>query len=154
LLTPVQDREPDREERTAMTFTSAEADYLASQPLARLATTDAHGQPDVVPVAFQVDGRDLWIGGSGESFLRTRKVLNITAGHRDVALVVDDLPSSEPFVARGIRIYGRADDPVERVGMVGPGWYVRIRPTVSWSWNLEGAPVGEQWYPARRTVHG
>ena len=24
---------------------------------------------------------------------------------------------------------------------------------VSWSWNLAGEPAGEQWYPAKRTVH-
>ena len=137
-----------------MSFTPEELDYLASQPLARLATVDSHGQPDVVPVSFQVDGTSVWIGGPGASFLRTRKVRNILdAGSRDVALVVDDMPSFDPFVARGIRIYGRAEDPVERVGMVGPGWYIRIRPTTSWSWNLEGAPVGATWYESRRTVH-
>ena len=136
-----------------MSFTAAEVDYLASQPLARFSTTDGEGQPDVVPVAFELDGADIWIGGSGESFLATRKVRNITAGRRSVALVVDDLVSFDPFIARGIRIYGRADDPIERTGLVGPGWYVRIAPTVSWTWNLEGQPAGDEWYPTRRRVH-
>jgi pyridoxamine 5'-phosphate oxidase family protein len=36
---------------------------------------------------------------------------------------------------------------------MGPGLYSRITPTVSWSWNLAGEPAGEQWYPAKRTVH-
>ena len=137
-----------------MTFTADEVRYLASQALARLSTVDEDGQPDVVPVSFQLDDDgDLWIGGSGSSFLVTRKVRNIVAGRRQVAVVVDDLPSFDPFVARGIRIYGDADDPIERVGMVGPGWYVRIAPTVSWSWNLDGDPVGAEWYEARRTTH-
>jgi pyridoxamine 5'-phosphate oxidase family protein len=136
-----------------MSFTPAEVAYLEGQPLARLSTTDEHGQPDVVPLAFQLDGTHIWIGGSGDSFLATRKVRNIKAGRRDVALVVDDMPSFDPFIARGIRIYGRADDPIERVGLVGPGWYVRIVPTVSWSWNLRGDPVGDEWYPASRTDH-
>ena len=70
-----------------------------------------------------------------------------------MALVVDDLVSFDPFIARGIRVYGRAEDPVERVGMVGPGWYVRITPTVSWSWNLAVSPAGDEWHPSRRTVH-
>ena len=52
-----------------------------------------------------------------------------------------------------MRVYGTASAPVERVGMVGPGIYVQITPTVSWSWNLEGAPVGDEWYEARRTEH-
>jgi pyridoxamine 5'-phosphate oxidase family protein len=137
-----------------MSVTAAEADYLVSQPLARFSTIGEDGQPDVVPVAFEFDGTDVWIGGSGEAFLATRKVRNITAGRRRVALVVDDMVSFDPFVARGIRIYGRADDPLERVGLVGPGWYVRVRPTVSWSWNMGAKPVGDDWYPADRRTHG
>ena len=136
-----------------MAFTDEELEYLRSQPLARLATVAPDGQPDVTPVALEVESTTLWVCGAGEAVLRTRKIRNITAGHRRVALVVDDLPSFEPFVARGIRIYGTAEDPIDRVGMVGPGYYVRVTPTISWSWNLEGAPVGDTWYEARRTVH-
>jgi pyridoxamine 5'-phosphate oxidase family protein len=136
-----------------MAFTAEELDYLRSQPLARLATRSADGQPDVVPVSFEFDGEAFWVGGSGESVLATRKVRNVLAGAHDVALVVDDLVSMDPFTARGIRVYGRAEGPIERTGIVGPGHYVRITPTISWSWNMEGIPVGETWYPARRTVH-
>jgi integrase len=35
-----------------MSFSPEELEYLASQPLARLATVASDGQPDVVPVAF------------------------------------------------------------------------------------------------------
>ena len=136
-----------------MAFTNDELDYIRSQPLARLSTVASDGQPDVTPVALEVDGTTLWVCGAGDGVLRTRKIRNIVAGQRQVALVIDDLPSFEPFVARGIRIYGLADDPVQRVGMVGPGHYVRVNPTISWSWNLEGAPVGDTWYEARRTTH-
>jgi pyridoxamine 5'-phosphate oxidase family protein len=136
-----------------MSFTEDELAYVRSQPLARLATVDGEGQPDVVPVSFEYDGAAFWIGGNGASVLATRKMRNVVGGNREVALVLDDLVSFEPFVARGIRIYGRAEDPVERVGMVGPGHYVRITPTISWSWNMEGAPVGDEWYEARRAVH-
>ncbi|NRQ33247.1 PPOX class F420-dependent oxidoreductase [Nonomuraea sp. NN258] len=135
-----------------MSFTEAELAYLRSQPLARLATVNGDGQPDVVPVAFEYDGKHLWIGG-GESVTRTRKFRNVLAGSRRIALVVDDLVSFEPFVARGIRIYGRAGDPVERVGMVGPGHYIPITPAVSWSWNMECEPVGADWYESRRADH-
>lgn len=136
-----------------MAFTTEELEYLRSQPLARLATRAADGQPDVVAVGFEFDGEAFWVGGPGEAFLRTRKVRNIRTGGPEVALVIDDLVSFDPFIARGIRIYGRAEEPVARVGMVGPGYYIRIAPTVSWSWNMEGAPVGDTWYPARRAVH-
>jgi pyridoxamine 5'-phosphate oxidase family protein len=136
-----------------VTFTADEVEFLRSHGLARLATAGEDDQPDVVPVAVEFDGAHFWVGGVGESVLRTRKVGNVRAGRRKVALVVDDLPSFDPFVARGIRVYGVADDPVQRVGMMGPGLYLRITPRVSWSWNMAGEPVGATWYETRRTVH-
>ena len=75
-----------------MAFTDEELDYLRSQPLARLATVAPDGQPDVTPIALEVEGTTLWVCGAGDAVLRTRKIRNITAGHRQVALVVDDLP--------------------------------------------------------------
>ena len=136
-----------------MSFTPEEIAYLRSQPIARLSTLSPEGQPDVVPVGFEFDGRSFWVGGSGPSVLNTRKVRNVLSGNHNVALVVDDLVSFDPFIARSIRVYGLADPPVERVGMVGPGAYMRITPTISWSWNLEGKKVGDAWYQARRAVH-
>ncbi len=136
-----------------MSFTDEEIAYLRSQPLARVATLSPDEQPDVVPLAFEFDGTYFWIGGTGAAVAHTRKLRNVRAGRRKVALVVDDLPSFDPFVARCIRVYGLADQPVERVGLVGPGIYVRITPTISWSWNMAGEPAGETWYEARRTVH-
>jgi pyridoxamine 5'-phosphate oxidase family protein len=136
-----------------MSFTEEEIAYLRSQPLARVSTLSADGQPDVVPLAFEFDEESFWVGGSGASVERTRKFRNVRAGNRRVALVVDDMVSFEPFIARGIRIYGRADPPVERIGMVGPGLYIRISPTDSWSWNMAGEPVGDTWYEARHAVH-
>lgn len=137
-----------------MAFSDEELAYLRSQPIARLATVDGYGQPDVVPVSFEVDDdSSIWVGGVGAEVARTRKFRNIGSGGAKVSLVVDDLMSIEPFVARALRVYGLAHPPVERVGMVGPGLYSRITPTVSWSWNLAGEPAGDQWYPANRTVH-
>lgn len=136
-----------------MTFNDAEIAYLRSQPLARLATVGEGAHPDVVPVAFEFDGTFFWVGGVGTSVLGTRKFRNVASGGVRVALVVDDLVSVQPFVARAVRVYGLADGPVERVGMFGPGIFLRITPTVSWSWNLAGEPVGDEWYPARRCEH-
>jgi pyridoxamine 5'-phosphate oxidase family protein len=136
-----------------MGFTSEELEYIRSQPLARLATVGEGGQPDVVPVAFEFDGAVFWIGGVGPSVAGTRKFRNIEAGNEQVAIVIDDLISLEPFIARCLRVYGSAEPPVERTGMVGPGLYSRITPTVSWSWNLAGEVVGDTWYPANKTVH-
>ncbi|MEU4834176.1 PPOX class F420-dependent oxidoreductase [Streptosporangium sp. NPDC023615] len=135
-----------------MAFTDEEITYLRSQPLGRLATLGEGGQPDVVPVAVEFDGTFLWVGGAG-TVRDTRKFRNIASGNHKVALVVDDLVSLEPFIARGIRVYGDAEQPFERVGLVGPGTYLRITPTVSWSWNLAGEPAGEEWYPSNKIVH-
>jgi pyridoxamine 5'-phosphate oxidase family protein len=134
-------------------FSDDEIAYLQSQPIARLATVNADGQPDVVPVAFELDGSYIWVGGVGPDVARTRKLRNIGAGRSMVSLVFDDLVSMEPFIARALRVYGDAEPAVERVGMMGPGLYSRITPTVSWSWNLAGEPAGERWYDAKRTVH-
>ena len=136
-----------------MAFTDDEIEYLRSQPLARLATHSADGQPDVVPVSFEFDLTSFWVGGAGESVLATRKFRNVLAGNMNVALVVDDMVSFDPFIARGIRVYGRASGPVERVGIIGPGTFLRIDPTTSWSWNMAGEPVGDAWYEARRASH-
>jgi pyridoxamine 5'-phosphate oxidase family protein len=136
-----------------MSFTADEITYLRAHPLARFASLCEADQPDVVPVALEFDGTYFWVGGPRAEFLRTRKVRNITAGRRKVAFVVDDLDSIDPFVARGIRVYGEADGPVDRDGMVGPGHYLRITPTLSWSWNLQGEPATGTWYETRRAEH-
>ncbi|MFE9022052.1 PPOX class F420-dependent oxidoreductase [Streptomyces sp. NPDC007808] len=138
-----------------MSFTDEELAYLRANPLARFASLCAGEQPDVVPVALDFDGTRFWVGGPGPDVLGTRKFRNVAQGRHKVAFVVDDLVSVEPFVARGIRVYGVADGPVERDGMVGPGHYLRITPTLSWSWNLADPPrpAGEAWYATRRTEH-
>ena len=136
-----------------MSFTEQEIEYIRARSLARVATVGEDEQPDVVPVAIEYDGTFLWIGGNGGQVLRTRKFRNVRNGHHRIALVVDDLVSLEPFIARGVRVYGYAEQPFERDGLVGPGTYIRITPTVSWSWNLDGEPAGGVWYPMKRTVH-
>lgn len=136
-----------------MSFTDQELSYLRSQPIARLASIGRDEQPDVVPVGFEFDGTAFWVGGPGPSVLRTRKFRNVAAGQQKVALVVDDLVSFDPFIARGVRVYGDAAGPIERIGAMGPGFYLRITPTVSWSWNMASEPVGDTWYESRRANH-
>ena len=136
-----------------MSFTDEEVLYLRSQPIARLATLCPEEQPDLVPLGFEFDGTFFWVGGSGPSVLDTRKFRNVQGGRDKVALVIDDMVSFDPFIVRCIRVYGRAKAPVERVGVLGPGFYLRITPTISWSWNMAGEPVGDTWYEPRRAIH-
>ena len=67
--------------------------------------------------------------------------------------------STNPWTPRFLRVYGTADV-VERDGYAGRKAYLRITPTVSWSWNLDGRPYtgedgGEQFAAqVTWTVHG
>ncbi|GAB2726472.1 PPOX class F420-dependent oxidoreductase [Nocardia thraciensis] len=136
-----------------MSFDTEEIAFIRSQPLVRMASVGPDGQPDVVPLACEFDGRGFWVGGVGESVLATRKFRNVAAGNDRVALVFDDLVSFDPFVPRCLRVYGRARGPVNRTGMVGSGFFLRITPTVSWSWNMAGEPAGATWFEPRRAEY-
>lgn len=137
-----------------MAFTDEEIAYMRSQRLARIATVDADGQPDVVPVGFEFDGTHVYIGGF--DLVKTRKFRNVEAGNGKVAIVIDDLVSTDPWTPRFLRIYGTAEL-VERQGQFGRAPYLRITPTLSWSWNLDGRPFGhgsdDNQFRPRRTVH-
>lgn len=134
-----------------MSFTEEEITYLRSQRLARLATVAPDGQPDVVPVGYEFDGTYVYVGGRDPA--ETRKFRNVRAGTTKVALVIDDLVSVSPWTPRYLRIYGTAEL-VEYDGRFGPGQYMRITPTVSWSWNLDGRSLTHDHAAGpRRTVH-
>ena len=133
-----------------MAFSEEEKAYLSSQRLARLATVSADGQPDVAPVGFEFDGTDFYIAGL--DLPSTRKYHNVAGGNHKVALVIDDLVSTEPFVPRFVRVYGTASV-VQRAGRSGPREYLRVRPIVSWSWNLEGRSLNGGRFGPRKVVH-
>ena len=134
-----------------MSFSDEEVAYLRSQRLARLATVAPDGQPDVVPVGFEFDGRYLYVGGMAPA--RTRKFRNLQAGNTKVALVIDDLVSTNPWSPRYLRIYGTAEL-VQRPGQFGPGPYMQITPAISWSFNLDGHSfTHDRQVVPRRTVH-
>src|SRR6266498_3689890 len=136
-----------------MPFTEEEQTYLRSQRLCRIATVSPDGQPDVAPVGLEFDGAYFYIGGLDPA--KTRKFRNVQAGNEKVALVIDDLVSTDPWTPRFMRIYGTAEL-IERHGQFGSGPYMRITPTISWSWNLDGRPFshgGAGQFDPRRTVH-
>ncbi|PSK85018.1 pyridoxamine 5'-phosphate oxidase family protein [Murinocardiopsis flavida] len=135
-----------------MSFTEEELAYLRSQPLARIATVGPDGQPDVAPVGFEFDGAFFYVGGIDPA--KTRKFRNVATGNDQVALVIDDLVAVEPWTPRFLRVYGTAEL-IERAGRFGTAPYMRITPTVSWSWNLEARGFGDdkdEFVPLR-TVH-
>jgi pyridoxamine 5'-phosphate oxidase family protein len=132
-----------------MSFTEQEVAYLRSQPLARISTVAPDGQPDVAPVGFEFDGTYFYVGGHDP--VKTRKFRNVDAGNTKVALVIDDLKSVDPWRPRFLRVYGTAEL-VEREGQFGTASYMRITPTVSWSFNLDGESSSRDG-AFQRTVH-
>ncbi|HEU5431627.1 MAG TPA: PPOX class F420-dependent oxidoreductase [Thermomicrobiales bacterium] len=115
-------------------FDDLERDYVAGQRLARLATVAANGQPDADAVGFEFDGERFFIGG--RRLPESRKFKNVAAGNDLVALIFDDYASLDPWRPRGVKVHGTAEI-VQRDGRFGPGEYLAITPTVSWSWGLD-----------------
>lgn len=134
-------------------FSKPEIEYLNSQSLLRFATVSEKGQPDVVPLGFEFDGKKyFYVGSQYQNMLpNTRKYRNVKAGNTKVAFVVDDLASVTPWRIRGIKVFGTAEI-VKHEGMFGPGEYLRIAPAISWSWGIEGLEMKEdEW--VKKTKH-
>ncbi len=91
-----------------MIFTEAELAYLGSQPLARLATQQPDGTLQVNPVGFAWNPEIGTIDIGGFNMSRSRKYRNVADNGR-AALVVDDLPSTNPWRVRCLDIRGTAE---------------------------------------------
>ena len=114
----------------ARVFTEVEVDYLVGgRQLGRLATVGRDGTPHVVPVAFIFNAVRDTIDIGGRELERTRKFLDVRRTGR-VAIVVDDLASTDPWVPRGIEVRGRG----EAIAM--PTALIRIHPERIVSWGL------------------
>jgi len=128
-----------------VTLTEAERDYLKGQPLARLATVDASGAPQNNPVGVFLDEAtgDILVGGAAMG--ASRKFRNVRA-NRQVAIVVDDLVSRDPWTVRGLEIRGTAvaledvDPPVPFMSRE----VIRITPTWVTSWGVDPEAPGRQ----------
>ena len=129
------------------TFTESEIEYLNSQPLGRIATVGADGRPHVMPVGVFYDPQfeAIVIGGAGD--MAASKKFRDARRRHEVAVVVDDLASIEPWLPRGIEIRGHAETHTAGGAEVGerlgasfpfqPAW-IRIRPRRVLSWGIEG----------------
>src|SRR5260370_39778800 len=85
-------------------FSQQEHTYLQTQLLARLATVEPDGQPDVDVVGFEFDGARFYIGG--HQLETTRKYKNIVAGKRKVSPIIHQLKTKEPRGPRAIQNHG------------------------------------------------
>ena len=112
----------------SVSFTEAEATYLAESFIGRVATASRDGHPHVVPVSYRFDGQAILFGGWNlASSLKYRHLMS----NDRVAFVVDDVLSVRPWRVRGVEIRGRAE-PVS----VGGVSMVRIIPLNIRSWGL------------------
>lgn len=123
-----------------MTLTPGEVEYLDGQRLGRLATVGPDGVPQNNPVGFRYTP-DGTIEIGGRDLGNSRKFRNIEA-HPEVAFVVDDLVSTNPWRVRGLEIRGWAEalrgESPPRPGMSGE--VIRIHPQLVFSWGLDGTP--------------
>lgn len=114
-------------------LTENEIEFIRKQTLCRLATVDADGQPDVVPVGFEFDGERLYFGG--REMETTRKYKNAQV-HAKMAVVFDDIINTDPWMPRGVKLYGTGRL-VEREGRRGLAQYIEFTPERHWSWGIE-----------------
>jgi pyridoxamine 5'-phosphate oxidase family protein len=119
-------------------FTQAELDYLAAQPLGRLATAGPGGTLQNNPVGFKVDPATGTIDIGGWNMGASRKFRNVAANGQ-VAFVVDDLVSVQPWTVRGLEVRGHAEalsgtDPPQQFMS---GEIIRIHPERIFSWGIE-----------------
>ena len=109
-------------------FTDSEIDYLRSQRLARLATASASGQPDVSAVGFGIEG-DAIVSG-GRDITKTVRYRHLNENPR-ATILVDDLPSVDPWQPRGVKVRGTATTETHEGAL-----RIRIEPEVIWSWGI------------------
>ena len=115
-------------------FTTAELEYLKSQPLMRFATASSSGRPDVAPVVFEVDGSD--IVRAGFDVTHTVRYRNVQKNPR-ASVVVDDLASMNPWSPRGIKVIGSV-----AIEEAGGSPRFRITPEVIVSWGINDTTPG------------
>ncbi len=139
------------------TFTDNEVEYLAGQRLGRLATAGPDGAPHVVPVGFRLseDGNAIDVGGG--NLAESKKYRDLKANPK-VAIVIDDLASTDPWTPRGIEVRGTAE--LHDTGgpeKFGEGWgeaWIRILPHRVMSWGIEGHAVSPGGRRSARNVPG
>lgn len=90
-----------------MRFTDTQFRYLRTQPLGRLATLAPDGGLQNNPVGFKVDEQHQILIG-GYEMGKSRKFKNAQK-HDQVAFVVDDLKSTNPWQPRMVEIRGTAE---------------------------------------------
>lgn len=112
-------------------LTRPQIEYLAVQPLGRLATAGADHRPHVVPTSFRYNAELGTVDVGGHHVATTKKYRDVQANGW-AALVVDDLVSVDPWTPRMLEIRGRAEAVPAGGESLGRGFgaaFIRIHPT-------------------------
>ncbi|ALE84533.1 PPOX class F420-dependent oxidoreductase [Pseudonocardia sp. HH130629-09] len=112
-------------------FTDEEIAYLRSQWIGRLATAQPDGTLQASPVGFGVNTTLGTIDIGGHGMEHSRKFRNVAANGQ-VAFVVDDVLSTDPWRVRFVEIRGRGEaltEPADSAGQsMGSSAIIRIHP--------------------------
>jgi pyridoxamine 5'-phosphate oxidase family protein len=132
-------------------FTAGELAYIATLRLGRMATVQPDTTVQVNPVAAYYNDvhHTLDIGGHGMA--ASRKFRNL-ATNDSIAIVFDDIASTDPWRVRCIEVRGRGEaliDPPDSAAAM-PGPIIRIHPRRVISWGID--PPGTS--RGRRDTHG
>ncbi|GAA4603619.1 pyridoxamine 5'-phosphate oxidase family protein [Actinoplanes octamycinicus] len=137
-----------------MTFTDFEIAYLAEQRLGRLATLRPDGTLQNSPVGFRYNPATETIDIVGFRLAASHKFRNVAATG-EVAFVVDDLYSTDPWRVRCLEIRGRAEaieQPADSAyGTPEPIIRIRARRIISFGIDDPNRPPHEL-VPHNRTV--
>src|ERR1700716_2945305 len=101
-------------------LTASQIEYLASQPLGRLATAGADHKPHVVPTSYRYNPELGTVDVGGHHMATTKKYRDVQANGW-AAIVVDDLVSTDPWTPRMLEIRGRAESIPAGGSTLGPG---------------------------------
>jgi pyridoxamine 5'-phosphate oxidase family protein len=129
-------------------FTDHELAYLAAQQLGRLATVQPNGTLQNSPVSFGWNAATQTIDIGGYHMADSQKYKNVAKGSQ-VAFVVDDIKSVQPWQVRCLEIRGTAEaigEPVDSASPVGTGPIIRIHPAriISWGIDPEESSLGKR----------
>jgi pyridoxamine 5'-phosphate oxidase family protein len=118
-------------------FTPAEIEYLKSQRLCRIATVGSNGQPHVTPVAFRYNPDTDTFDISGHGGFAKRKKWRDVQDNPQVAIVIDDIASFDPWRVRGVEIRGTVETMSTGGESVIPGagpemFHITPKRIVSW----------------------
>src|SRR4051794_12373619 len=116
-----------------MIFKPHEVEFLQSADLGRLATIQPSGKPQVSPVGFTYNEDLETIDIAGYRMSGSQKFRNV-ATNENVAFVVDDIASRDPWRVRCLEIRGTAEQadtgrrPLGGEGDTVDSAIIRIRP--------------------------